>query len=78
MDFDYSKLRGRIIEKFGSLSAFANAVGKPLNTISRKLNGVIAISTQDIREWSDEDVLDIPADQYHEYFFTLKVQDVEL
>ena len=78
MAFDYSKLRGRIIEKFGSLSAFAIAVGKPLNTISRKLNGSIAISMQDICEWSKEDVLDIPADQYHEYFFTLKVQEVEL
>ena len=78
MAFDYSKLRGRIIEKFGSLSAFAIAIGKPLNTISRKLNGGIGISMQDIREWSEEDMLDIPAEQYHVYFFKEKVQDNEL
>ena len=78
MAFDYSKLRGRIIEKFGSQAAFAIALGRPENTISRKLNGGIAISTQDIREWSEEDILNIPADQYHEYFFKEKVQEIEL
>ena len=71
MKFDYSKLEGRIIEKFGTRYAFAEACGRSMNTISRKLNGKIAISTDDIIEWSSDDLLDIPADQYHEFYFTL-------
>ena len=70
MDFDYSKLEGRIVEKFGSNRAFAEKWGKSENTISRKLNGKIAFSTADIIEISSEEMLDIPASEFHAYFFT--------
>ncbi len=71
MSFNYSKLEGRIVEKFGSRRAFAEAYGVAENTISRKLNGKVAISTADIVRMSSEEFLDIPAAQYHEYFFAV-------
>lgn len=77
MAFDYSKLEGRIIEKFGSRRAFAKAYGKTENTISRKLNRKTAFSTADIIKMSSKEFLDIPAEHLHEYFFAIKVQEVE-
>lgn len=75
---DYSKLIGRIIEKFGSRRAFAKAVGFSENTISKKLSGKMAITTDDIKEWSKPEILDIQPSEYHEYFFRIKVQEPEL
>lgn len=74
MPFDYSKLIGRIIEKFGSRSAFAVACGFSENTISRKLSGKMAITTNDIVKWSSAELLDISFADIPEYFFTFKVQ----
>ncbi len=76
MPFDYNKLRGRIIEKFGSIKAFADAYGLTNVTMSNKLNGKTAISMEDIVRMSAPDLLDIPPSQYHEYFFTKKVHEV--
>lgn len=78
MEFDYSKLLGRIIEKFGSQRNFAFAVGKSENAISKKLNQQMAITTDDIKEWSKPELLDIEQCKIGKYFFTPKVQDVEL
>lgn len=72
--FDYSKLIGRIIEKFGTRKAFANAVGYSENTISKKLSGKIPITTNDIIAWSNPSLLDILYSDIPEYFFKLKVQ----
>lgn len=69
MAFNYNKLEGRIVEKFGSRRAFAEAYGVSENTMSRKLNGKTSFSTSDIIKMSSVDLLDIPAEQYHEYFF---------
>lgn len=68
---DYSKLRGRIVEKFGTQTAFAEAMGTTRNTMSYKLKGVRIISTRDIEKWSE--ALDIPAKEIGLYFFTYKV-----
>lgn len=76
MPFDYSKLRGRIIEKFGTIGAFADAYGLTKVTMSYKLNGKVAISMNDIVKMSAPDFLDIPPSQYHEYFFTKEVHEV--
>ena len=38
MAFDYSKLRGKIVEKYGSQSAFVRAFGTSENTFSLKMN----------------------------------------
>ena len=73
--FDYSKLIGRIIEKFGTRKAFAKAAGYSENTISKKLSGKIPITTNDITEWSKPILLDISYSDITEYFFKLKVQE---
>lgn len=74
MAFDYRKLRGRIVEKFGSVKAFAEAYGISLNSMSRKLNGKTTITTADIVKMSAPDFLDIASNEVHEYFFVKKVQ----
>lgn len=75
MAFDYSKLRGRIIEKFGSIKAFAEAYGLSSVTMSNKLNGKVAISMEDIIKMSSPEFLDIQPCEYHLYFFVVKVHD---
>lgn len=74
MEINYNKLIGRIIEKFGTRRAFAEACGLSENTISRKLSGKMAITTNDIKKWCSEEYLDIATDEIPEYFFTYKVQ----
>ena len=72
---DYSKLIGRIIEKFGTRKAFAEACGFSENTISKKLSGKMAITTNDINNWCEPELLDIAIHDIHEYFFAFKVQE---
>lgn len=75
MAFDYSKLRGKIVEIFNTQSCFAIAMGWSERTLSLKMNGIRAWKQPDICQavkllgLSDED---IPA-----YFFTIKVQSIE-
>ena len=63
----YAKLRGIILEKFGTQSAFAEAMGKDKATINAKLNNK--------RQWTAEEIakacelLEIPLSEAHEYFF---------
>lgn len=73
MEFDYSKLAGRIIEKFGKQSAFAKAMGLSERSMSLKMTNqrffkqpeiVLAVKLLEL------DMTDIPA-----YFYALKVQN---
>lgn len=73
-EFDYSKLRGRIIEKYGTYKAFAVELQLPIQTLSSKLNGVIGITRKDILTWSDR--LDITLDEIGVYFFKQKFNNV--
>ena len=73
--FDYRKLIGRIIEKFGTRKAFAEAVGISENSMSQKLSNKMAITTDDIILWCAPNFLDIPCGQIGVYFFTLQVQE---
>ncbi len=75
MDFDFSKLRGRIIEKFGSIKAFAKAYGLSSVTMSNKLNNKVVISPDDIVRMSSPKFLDIQPSEYHLYFFVVKVHE---
>ena len=66
----YAKLRGRIVEKFGSQSAFAAEMGWRDALLSAKLNNK--------REWAFPEVmsacklLEIPPSEAHLYFFCTK------
>lgn len=71
MAFDFSKLRGRIIEKYGSQAAFAKKMGISNNTFSLKMNNKVRFTTNDIALISD--ILDIAESSIGEYFFTPKV-----
>lgn len=69
--FDYSKLRGRIVEKYGTQGKFAEANDMSDRSISLKLNNGIGLSQEEIIDWCkklDICISDIPA-----YFFKEKV-----
>lgn len=63
----YRKLRARIVEKYGTLQAFADAAGITLVTVSRKMNCQSGFSQEDIKKWAD--LLGIAVSDYGEYFY---------
>lgn len=67
MQLSYSKLRGKIVEKFGSISAFADELGVPKQTVSRKITGRIGFTKKDILEWCEK--LGIAIEEIGIYFF---------
>ena len=71
MAFDFRKLRGKIVEKYSTVSAFAQAFGVSKNTLSKKLNNQVKFSADDIIKIVD--MLDIPENEINEYFFRQKV-----
>lgn len=71
MAFDYSKLRGRIIEKYGSCRRFAREIGASEQIVSLKLRGERGFTQADIKVWAE--ALDIDSSEYGTYFFTLVV-----
>ena len=68
MPYKYNKLRGRIIEIYGSQYNFANRLGVSENSVSKKMNGKTGFSQADIVKWSL--LLKVKIDEYGEYFFT--------
>ena len=69
--FDTSKLRGRIVEKFGTLKAFAKVVHNSESFISQYMNGKKILDQRMIDSWAN--ALDIPSTEYDAYFFTKKI-----
>lgn len=69
---DYRKLKGKIKEVFDTQDAFAKALGMSYTSLNLKVN--------DKSEWSSEeivkacDLLNIPLDEAHIYFFTPKIK----
>ena len=70
MEYDYSKLRGRIIEKFGTIGNFQKHLNISNVVLSKKMNNRVRLSHDDITPWAD--LLEIPMDQIGVYFFTRK------
>lgn len=58
-DFKYRKLRGRIIEKFGTLNAFFETLNITNIQASKKLNNKAGFSQDDIVEWCQRLEIDI-------------------
>lgn len=67
MGYSYDKLRGKIIEKYGSQEKFAEVIGISTNSLSKKMTGKTGFSQRDIVTWST--ILDISKSDYSEYFF---------
>lgn len=71
--FDTSKLRGRIVEKYGTCAVFAKAIGTTFQQVSKVLNGRTFLRQDDIYKWAnalDIDAIDIPA-----YFLAIKTNE---
>lgn len=71
MQFDHSKLLGRIIEKYGSQRALATAIGWTESRLSARLNNLVHFDSEEIVMLCAPDVLDIPCEEIPVYFFTL-------
>jgi hypothetical protein len=69
---DYSKLKGRIIEKYGTRTAFADAIGLTMESLSRRLNNGANFKADEYIKACD--LLDIPPKEMHLYFFTPKLR----
>lgn len=69
--FDYSRLRGRIIEKYGSQGKFAVVNHLSDRSMSLKLNNGIGFSQAEILKWCE--LLDINSLEIAPYFFSPKV-----
>ena len=68
MSIQYNKLRGRIVEKFGSQARFAKAIGQSEQIVSAKLAGSSAFTQENIISWCE--VLDIDQNDIGIYFFS--------
>lgn len=68
MNCTYNKLRGRIVEKYGTQAKFAQAIGISTNAMSNKMTCKTGMSQEDIEAWST--LLDINRNSYWDYFFT--------
>ena len=70
--YDYSKLKGRIIEKYGTQLALAKKIGWSERTLSLKLNGKVPFSQKDIEQMLK--ALGLGRKDIQTYFFTVNVQ----
>lgn len=67
MGFVYNKLRGRIVEKFGSQERFAEEIGLSNVSVSKKMTGKVQFTQSDIVLWCEK--LGIPLEDAGTYFF---------
>lgn len=70
--FQYSKLKGKIVEIFGSQKKFAEAMGLSERTVSLKLQGTTPWTQPEM--FKAVGLLKEPVHMIDEYFFTQKVQ----
>ena len=73
--FDFSKLRGRIKEIYGTQTAFAIVMLMNEATLSNKLNNNVEFSPKEIIRACL--LLGIDLNEIKLYFFTLKIQKTE-
>lgn len=71
-NFNYNKLKGRLVEYGYKQQDLAQLLGVSTSTVSQKLNSVTDFSASEmlcIMEW-----LDIPKENIVDYFFAQKVE----
>ena len=71
IQFDYSKLKGRITEKCGTQKAFAELLGITEGTLTSKLLGYTYFTQDEI--FRSLDILDIEHNKVTLYFFNVGV-----
>ncbi len=74
MAFNYSRLKGRIVEKFGNQKNFAKAMNWSEKTLSKKINGDVFWRQTDICKALR--LLDLTVNDVQEYFFETEVQSI--
>lgn len=72
MKYSYNKLKGKIIEVFGTQERFAQEIGISPAALSARLNNVTGFTQDEIARSCN--ALRIPAKQIPPYFFTHEVQ----
>ena len=72
MAFDYSKLKGKIREVFGTQENFANVIGCSATSINYKLNNKSKFTQDEISK--SVSALKISPEEISIYFFTEKVE----
>ncbi len=75
MEFDYSKLRGRIREILGSEAIFCEKMPLTRSTVSLKLNGKVEFTQSEIA--AAMEVLKLPKSAIGDYFFKEKLRKTE-
>lgn len=75
MAFDYSKLRGKIKEVYGTQDKFAKKLGIGRVSLSQRLNNLLDFSQEEINKSCE--ILGIEKKEIPVYFFTIKVQKHE-
>lgn len=70
MAFEYSKLRGKIREVFGTQGNFAKKIGISGTSLSSKLNGKVQFTQNEISKACS--LLSIESSNVAEYFFCIK------
>lgn len=69
INYDYSKLRGRIVEKKGNIKRFSNDLGISETSLSNKLNNKTSFTQDEILE--SICILEIDNSNIKDYFFSL-------
>lgn len=72
---NYRKLKGRIVEFYENQRAFAKALGIDYTSLNARLNNKTQWKTDDIVKACE--LLEIPLEEAHIYFFTPKVEKTE-
>lgn len=75
MRFDYSRLRGKIREVFGTEAAFAKELGIGRVSLSQRLNNALEFSSAEILKACA--LLGVSSSEIPLYFFAEKVQKHE-
>lgn len=71
MQFEHSKLKGKIKEKGLTQEEVAKHINIAPSTFSTKINGMVFFNQDEIQQIAD--FLQLPNEKYKEYFFTHKV-----
>lgn len=72
MAYDYSRLRGRIVERCGTQKSFAEQIGLSERSVSMKLNNILEWNQNEIKKTIE--VLGIQAEEIAVFFFADQVQ----
>lgn len=72
-NYDYSKLRGRIVEKLGYIKNYALKLNISETALYNKLSNKVPFTQDEILISMQEDILDIKPDEICNYFFNQKV-----